>query len=317
MAKAKSGAEDAVLARVEALEAETEVLRERESLTEQHERKKLDWRNQIAESVEAANEARNAEFFGSEEVEQPEDEGDEVPPAPQPEDVEDDEADGSQLLTKTIRGKKVTKTVDEWIALATKVEDADTYYSEAARRVHQKPPVPEVDEAEVLREVAKKLQLGSEDEAAEAITAIIQKASTTAAAKSVEQAQAEAANAVWASFSRDYIDLVNDPVLYGAVMSWDQRLIEEGRSFDLDRVKDFDKRIRWIGDQVRNWKKEAANLTVKTEKRQQLVNKKEKIVNLNTASSKVGSSQEKQLSEKEAKSQAVADMFKARKKSAY
>jgi len=220
-------------------------------------------------------------------------------------------------ITKIIGGKEVTRTIDEWLEIATKVEDADNYYAESVRRMHQKPEVPQVDEKEEIRNLARKLQLGSEAEAEEAVEALVNRAANKANyAKSQEDIQ-KAGEAIYMTFVRDYQDVMNDPVANAALISMEQKLIDQGKVFDNDPIANFDKRLRYVGDEVREWKKNLADVSVKHEKRQDLINKKQQIVNLNTANQKQTSREEKPLSEREGRDQAVQQMFQSRKKKAF
>ena len=220
-------------------------------------------------------------------------------------------------ITKIIGGKEVTRTIDEWLEIATKVEDADNYYAESVRRMHQKPEVPQVDEKEEIRNLARKLQLGSEAEAEEAVEALVNRAANKANyAKSQEDIQ-KAGEAIYMTFVRDYQDVMNDPVANAALISMEQKLIDQGKVFDNDPIANFDKRLRYVGDEVREWKKNLADVSVKYEKRQDLINKKQQIVNLNTANQKQTSREEKPLSEREGRDQAVQQMFQSRKKKAF
>ena len=60
----RSGAEDAVVNRVENLEQERETMDQRQALTQEFETGKIDWRNKIAADADNAREQRQAECPG-------------------------------------------------------------------------------------------------------------------------------------------------------------------------------------------------------------------------------------------------------------
>ncbi len=332
MTVARSGAEDNVLARQEDLDEQREIdARIMNSMTDR-EAKQTDWRNKIATSnarrqtrtynqmvgadtEEELEEERNvlSEFVSSSEAEV-EEVSDETPVIEEVASEEEaTDTDGGMLITKTIDGRKVTRSVDEWIAIASKVDDADKYYAAAVNRQREesKPAVKTTD----VRDLARKLQLGSEDEAAEALTEVLNTAVTKVKAEKKEADVQEAGKAIYQSFTKDYADIINDPVLNSALNNMDQQLMNQ--EFDSDPVVNFDKRLRHCGEQIRAWRNNVADTSVKTAKRQDLVNKKSQIVNLNTASQKQGSKSAAVLSERQAKEQAVANMFATRKKRAF
>lgn len=307
----RSGAEDAVVNRVENLEQERETMDQRQALTQEFETGKIDWRNKIAADADNAREQRQAEFFGTE----PQTYGEEIPEEI-PEEItedEDEDTDGNQLITKTINGKRVTRTVDEWIGLANKVEDADAYYAAAARQQVEatKPPPKVVD----IKQLAQKLQLGSEEEATEALQEVMEAAASKVRQEKSSEDMQNAGKAVYQAFSNEFKDIVGDPVLNAALNDMDSKIINQ--FFDADPVRNFDMRLRHCAAQIRNWRDGVSDAAKKHEKKQELLSKKEKIVNLNTAGQKQSSSNEKVLSEKEAKEQAVSNMFASRKKRAF
>jgi hypothetical protein len=311
----RSGAEDAVVNRVENLELERETMEAREAKRAEFEGTKLDWRNKVAAAADTLRAQKDADFFGGEAetyeapVTQTEDtsEVEEVEIVDAPEDEPDY---GSAKITKIVNGKSITRTVDEWIALANKVEDADAYYAAAARKqVEAAKPVPKVQD---IRELAQKIQLGSEDEATDALTEVMNAAvQRVQQEKSAADTQA-AGRAIYQAFMNEFSDITSDPVLNGALNDMDAQNIE--RFFDADPVINFDKRLRFCGEAIRTWRDGVAEKTVKTEKRNVLIGKKAQIVNLNTASQKQSNNTDKPLSEKEAKTAAVQSMFASRKK---
>jgi len=315
--KILSGAEDSVLAANEKKSVEKDAVEERMKLMRAREAQKVDWRNKIAEEAQAAHDKNDELMFGikpQDENVEVESKSEEVVDTPAEEGGESSTLDGTTKITRVINGKEVTRTAEEWFAIAAKVEEADLYYEEAVRQVHSKkvetPAKPKVD----TKELAKKLQLGSEEDAVEAVDTLLKEAIDQSNEVKRQEDNRKAGQAIFNNFAKDYQDLLSDPVLNAAVMNMCD-VTYANKVFDPDPLVNFDKKMRFCGEQVRGWKKGLADVTVKDKAKEELLNKKAKIQNLNTSGAKMnGGNDGKVLSEKEAREQAVAGMFAARKK---
>jgi hypothetical protein len=96
-----------------------------------------------------------------------------------------EEGPETQLITRVVNGKQVTKTLEQWLATATKVEAADAYLAQAkqsARTEQPAPPSPEdvarLRDEEDLR-IARAIQMGTEEEALAGIRALRQQTPST------------------------------------------------------------------------------------------------------------------------------------------
>lgn len=347
MAIARTSAEDAVLKQQEDDAAQKTAIEARIAIRQKVEQEKLDWRNKIATNKDEEREARDVAVFGPkkaehEVVEEPiveddevvedpviEDE-EEVEPLAEPEDedeedvvsVKDPDGDDSDIdydksVTRLVNGKKVTKTLGEWLDVGTKVEDADLYYEEATRRAHAKPAIetPPFDEDAFLKEQNSKIQLGSEAEALAAQKKLLEYGSWKARQQSAAEAGQVAAKAAYNNFLKQFPDIAKDKILLSAAHALDEQLVQQGKKFAEDGLENFTKRMTYVGQEIRKWKKEQVSLTVKTKTKEDLVEKKQKIRNLKAANAKTGGTAAKaELSEKDARDAAVKDMFKSRKK---
>ncbi len=325
----------------ERLAAELELAQQAEARTKQFEKGKADWRNKIAEAQDARkqfsvddllsgkvpqrNESKNQQL-GKSLFQEQDNENEEI--QIQDETVEQAEAeaavaedpvvDGNIRVTKVINGNKVTRTIDEWTNIASKVEDADAYYKESVRRMYeQKNQKPIENEKEVLKELAKNLQFGDEEQAAAAVDQLMNRAAQKANERVEADSLQKAGEAVYLNFAKEYSDVVNDQILNSALQQLELKAINEGKRYHADELKNFDMRLRDIGNQVRNWRDNMADNSVKKEKKQDLINKKQQISNLNTASQKQTLKQEKPVSESEGRNAAVQAMFQSRRKSSY
>jgi hypothetical protein len=313
----------------EDMEKNAAIVRAAQEKREAIETHAVNWRNAIAAERDANRNRTMDEVLSGESVDEEqsyrnqlgaldtevEPDGEETVKTPQ----EQEDTDGSTVITKTVNGVRVSRTVDEWLALATKVENADAYYQEAANKFHERHQQPEVvvDDKAIIRELSKKISLGNEDEAAEATEQLVKIAARAANAEARQQDQQEAGKAVYLAFAKEYQDVMADPVTNAAFLQFEQQVIQENTIFNSDPVLNFDARLRFIGEKMRTWKRGVADVTVKDSKRQELINKKAQITNLNTASQKQTTREERPLSELDARNAAVQGMFSSRKKKAF
>lgn len=180
-------------------------------------------------------------------------------PAPEPEAT-------PQMITRKINGKEVTKSLEEWLVAASKVEAADEYLQEAAiaRKTAIAPqpaPQPEpqrpdpqeiaAQQAEERRKLARAIQMGTEEEAVAAIERLQNMARTpTLTVEEVSRVADERLkfNTAITEFRKEFSDLVSDPHLNRMVLERDAELIRNG-----DR-RDYAERYREVGNEVRAWR---------------------------------------------------------------
>ncbi len=159
-----------------------------------------------------------------------------------------------------VNGKELELTTEELVERAQKVAAADEYLAEASRKLNEaktttevKAPLPSHEDAaakamEDRRALVRAIQMGTEDEAMEAIEKLQSRPSVSAddLARTVDERLTF--NDAVSRFRTDYKDLADDPVLLNIVLQRDKDLIAQG-----------DKRSYWeryedIGKSVRTWK---------------------------------------------------------------
>lgn len=184
-------------------------------------------------------------------------------PAPQP--ADDAPTDFSQMVTRTVNGKPVTKTLEQWLISASKVEAADEYLQQAALAKREVAPPPAQDPVakgptgEELRQqqdaerrrLARAIQMGTEDEAVAAIAELQNMAQTpTITVETIGRVADErlAFNTAISWFNDQFKDLVSDPILHQMVLSKDAEAIRNGDK------RGYRERYEDIGNEVRAWK---------------------------------------------------------------
>lgn len=159
-----------------------------------------------------------------------------------------------------VNGKELELTTEELVQRAQKVESADEYLKEASRKMREadalkevKPSLPSTEDAaakamEDRRALVRAIQMGTEDEAMEAIEKLQPRPSVSAddVARTVDERLTF--NDAVSRFQKDYKDLAEDTVLLNIVLQRDKEMIAQG-----------DKRSYWeryeeIGNSVRTWK---------------------------------------------------------------
>jgi len=173
-----------------------------------------------------------------------------------------------------VNGKELELTTQELVERAQKVESADEYLKEAARKAREadelksKPILPSPEDAaakamEDRRALVRAIQMGTEEEAMEAIEKLQGKTIPSVSADDVARTVDERLtfNDAVTRFQTEYKDLAEDPVLLNIVLQRDKELIAQG-----------DKRSYWdryadIGNSVRTWKEGLTKAaTTETEK---------------------------------------------------
>ena len=162
-----------------------------------------------------------------------------------------------QTITRKINGRDVTRTLDQWLAVASKVEAADQYLSEAARlrqeqnqrtQASQEDPVTVATVEEDDLAYARAIQMGTEEEAAAAVRALRhQRPSLTKddVARTIDERLTF--NEAIQQYRKDFNDIVSDPVLNQLALETDRKLLAAGdkRPY-LERYAD-------IGNTLRTW----------------------------------------------------------------
>lgn len=216
----------------------------------------IDRRNAIAD---AADETRKEDLVDIEDVprETPVEEP-EVTAAPDTNKIPDD----TQVIEEPVKikvpvnGKMVEMTQDELIASAAKVASADEYLRlskesvESAARLALSPTGDETDTEETdFRALAKALQIGTEEEAEQALRKLAQAKPSKTPDVSQLVDERLTLREEKAKFEEEYKDVWEDPQLRKLVIERDKELYAEDKnSIDL---------VRWrkaAGD-IREWKK--------------------------------------------------------------
>ena len=163
-----------------------------------------------------------------------------------------------------VNGEEKELTIEELIARAQKVESADVYLAEAARlrreALEEQKKVPSGPSEEDIqnnlleerRALARAIQMGTEEEAVEAIAKLQQSSRAPSFTKdeltrTVDERLSfqEAVN----QFRSNYADIVDDSVLAQMAAQRDQELLASG-----DR-RGYLERYTAIGDDIRSWVK--------------------------------------------------------------
>ena len=198
--------------------------------------------------ADGADEIRNHEF--NEEItdrpvedERDEDEGETVQAAAEP-----------RRVKIKVNGKELSLTEDELIQRAQKVESADEYLRSASEAVKNatKLALSAQDEPQRVDEddlaLARAIQMGSEDEAVQAIRKIKSRPSEVtpdAVARVVDERLSFQRAAEW--FNGEYKELLADPLLKKLVLDRDTELAQ------LEPNTPYADRLKRVGDEIRTW----------------------------------------------------------------
>jgi hypothetical protein len=176
-----------------------------------------------------------------------------------------------------VNGQEMELTTEELIARAQKIESADQYLAASkreaeallasARQVEAPSQVDAPSPEEEYRELARKIQVGSEDEAANAIARLAtQRPSPSTynvdevAARTIDRIHFEE-DFKW--FSETYKDVFQDPNLKALAIQKDDELRRAG---DVRRYRD---RYQEIGEDIRKWIGSSPAFTEKKEQKAQ------------------------------------------------
>lgn len=207
-------------------------------------------------------------------------------------------------VARTVNGKRVVKTVGEWLELGGKVEQADQYLEAATKEraqagnqrsteVLKQPPT--VD----LKDIVKAVQQGTEAEAEEALNKVIN-AGADRARQAQTEAEAKAAGlVVFQRVCSENTDLSSDPIIWNQVCSlegaMDPRTQLSIRGLEKipltgNATRDFETRIKKAVELTRHKLGSAKKQAVEETKKQQLTLKKRQLASVNQASARVESS---------------------------
>ena len=185
-----------------------------------------------------------------------------------PDPVEPEGIDTAQMITRKVNGKMVSKSLEEWLVDAQKVNAADEYLQDAARirkelkiepeAQPQKSEQPQVtpdqlaaQRREELRQRVRAIQMGTEDEAIAAMEALQNMNRTpTLSVEDVGRVADERLkfNTAINEFNKEYSDLVSNPQLHQMVLKADAELIAKGDK------RPYGERYKEVGDAVRAWR---------------------------------------------------------------
>lgn len=158
-----------------------------------------------------------------------------------------------------VNGQEIDLT-PELIAKAQKIASADQYLEDARRppAAPVPPPAPATPSVDVEARLAERralvraIQMGTEEEALEAIDKLTPQADIPAGLNERQVAaitdQRISFNTAIATFNRDFKDLVDDPQLYQIVLTEDDKLVRAGDE------RSYSERYTAIGTQVRAWR---------------------------------------------------------------
>jgi hypothetical protein len=195
-----------------------------------------------------------------------------------------------QSVTRQINGKAVTKTLAEWLDTASKVAQADDYLNQAAGHLNRTKTMKSQAEIEEEQRASdaddlslfRAIQTGNDTEGLAAIRKLRNQAATNAH-KTVEvQSVKERGRLVFEKVKAANSDL-HDPNLWAVVVKKDKELQDSKRVFDaVDPFHDFELRMTEACRLSREWFKSLKASAATENKRQELIDKKAKIAQVQT-----------------------------------
>lgn len=181
-----------------------------------------------------------------------------------------------QLITRTINGKQVSKTLDQWLEIASKVENADEYIANASRMLTSVTAKPQevVVPQEITLDDVKNIQLGDQEEALTSINKIVKTAVESASNKIKNQTEKSEAELLSKRVLAEYAPLSNDPMMYQLSVQLMDQSIKNNEIFDAqNRIKDFELRIRSVWDKIKVYntsRQEISELNIKANNKKNL-----------------------------------------------
>lgn len=146
-----------------------------------------------------------------------------------------DHPDLTRPITRKVNGKDVTHTLEDWLTIAQKVESGDEHLRAAGEAVRNAAELalsgnadePAEDEKEKARALARAIQMGTEDEATQAVLYLYKpRPSATPDVKVIVKQELSARDAVKAKaeFEQENQDLFADEKLTALVFEEDKKL---------------------------------------------------------------------------------------------
>lgn len=176
--------------------------------------------------------------------------------------TEEEPAKTPERIKRTIGGKEYNLTLDEWLARASKIENADLYLAEAAR-LRNEQTVKAVSTAPTEQQlveddlaIARAIQMGTEEEAVAALKKLRQAGPSVSPADIARTIDERLTfNDAIKQFRTQFKDIAGDPTLNQMAMDTDAKLIAQG-----DR-RPYEERYAEIGENIRGWVKTLAKTT--------------------------------------------------------
>ena len=194
----------------------------------------------------------------------PEEEAPEVKEPEEESPAEEEVAPPTKFKIK-VNGKELELTQEELIARAQKVESADQYLADAARRRKElEPPAPTGPTAEELQRqrdeedarIVRAIQMGTEEEALAAVKLLSSRNAQRPSVSPDDMSRAIderlAFNEAITKFRTDFSDIAGDPLLYSLAQQRDIQLVEA------NDTRPYAERYEAIGKELRAWKESLA-----------------------------------------------------------
>ena len=201
----------------------------------------------------------------------------------QPEEVVEEEVSEEPAARKfklKVNGRELELTEDELIARAQKVESADRYLADAAeafRKTQASPdPAPQQTSDEDDLALVRALQMGTEEEAVQAIRKIRATPSKKDDVASLIDQRLTFREAA-AKFESDFNDVLSDPMLKRLAIQKDAELLQNGDT------RSYLERYTEIGNELREWKSSLTKGSETTSKAQDKLERKSKVTSINAA----------------------------------
>ena len=201
----------------------------------------------------------------------------------QPEEVVEEEVSEEPAARKfklKVNGRELELTEDELIARAQKVESADRYLADAAeafRKTQASPdPAPQQASDEDDLALVRALQMGTEEEAVQAIRKIRATPSKKDDVASLIDQRLTFREAA-AKFESDFKDVLSDPMMKRLAIQKDAELLQNGDT------RSYLERYTEIGNELREWKSSLTKGSETTSKAQDKLERKSKVTSINAA----------------------------------
>ena len=222
----------------------------------------------------------------------------------QEEPVVEEQEDYSRLVTRVVGGRRITKSLADWLLLADSAETQT--YQQTVRQ--QAPPIeiPEIDDEAIARDIA----LGDPETSTAAVKKLRQAVKDEVQLDLLRKQMNLNGQTIMNGFLKEYPEIAKDRMLYDLLVKKDKDLAEDGTVYGSTPEEVFHNRLRVAGDAIMKWKTGQAQ----QDKTAALNDKKKTIRNLSNINSKQVQTPQKTLSEAEARDLAVKQMMANRRK---